>query len=82
MLFKRNDGQVFEAIEGTATHQLMSKSGEFEVIEETPENESDESNSEPNKSDVELTGEKAAAGSGGSKKRGGTGRRNKTDDPK
>jgi hypothetical protein len=42
MWFRRSDGQLFEATEGTETFALMSKDGAFEEVE-NPHLESQES---------------------------------------
>jgi len=72
---------MFAAEEGSATHKMMSNSGEFEEAEnpsadsESSE-ENDESTTSTEQSDVENSGAEEAAGPGGARVGGRARRRN------
>ena len=81
MWFRRNDGQMFEAEEGSASHKMMSASGEFEEAaeDEIPAKASDESTTQTNESTLENAGTPPNSGHRSAGKRGGAGKRNQAD---
>lgn len=91
MWFKRSDGVLFSADEGSASATLMLKDGGFTpcdeegnelVPEESPAEESDEGKTDAEQSDLEDGKPKKDPGQSGPAKRGRARKRDKADDPK
>lgn len=93
--FKRNDGQLFEAEDGSAQFELMSKSGDFEEVLEFVETaegkklgltgkpelwKDDESDAQTQQPSLENAGTKSDSQQSGSGKRGRTRKGNQTND--
>lgn len=73
MWFQRNDGQLFEAEEGSAVCQMMQKSGEFSPCD-ADGNEIEANSQQPV---LENAGTPGDSGENGAAKRGGTRKPNK-----